>query len=231
MASKIDPAELATINDLLKDFAVDKNMMAEEVYEISWTRFQTLEQIPFNEILESQWLVRLIKRPIYAILPAKIHGFLFDGLFTFAGELRSKDDPNQGKIYFGNQHAHSRQPKFHGDPPEDIKTGLVKAAWFLKKRAKDPLYNAVRFYQKFVNVHPFYDANGRIGRLIATTYLESQGIVLNWSEFDSKSKFIKKLNRCHLKPSEETFGYLVDYLREFTIPLDGLEEESTPPSR
>ena len=72
-------------------------------------------------------------------------------------------------------------------------------------------------------VHPFYDANGRIGRLIATMYLESHGVVLSWSEFDSKKKFINKLNRCHLKPSEETFGYLVEYLREFTLPLSDFE--------
>lgn len=81
----------------------------------------------------------------------------------------------------------------------------------------------MRFYQKFVNVHPFYDANGRIGRLIALMYLADRNLVLSWSEFDSKTKFIKKLNRCHLNPSDETFGYLAEYVREFTTPLDELD--------
>lgn len=75
----------------------------------------------------------------------------------------------------------------------------------LNHHQKAPVLAAVRFYQKFVNVHPFYDANGRIGRLIATMYLADHNLVLSWSEFDSKSKFIKKLNYTHINPSEETF--------------------------
>ena len=224
MASKIDPAELDTITDLLKDFAADQSITAEEVYELSWTRFNVLEQIPFSELLNSHWLIKLFRRPTYLIFPLRIHKFLFEGLFTFAGEYRSKDDPNEGRIYFGAQHAQKRRPPFKGDAPEHIEEGVFNAIWFLKKRTKDPLYNAVRFYQKFVKVHPFYDANGRIGRLIATMYLESHGLVLSWSEFDSKKKFISKLNRCHHKPDKETFGYLVDYLRDYIIPLNQLEE-------
>lgn len=223
MASKIDPSELATINDLLKDFAVNEELTAEEVYEISWTRYNALEQVPFTEILNSNWVVRLLRRPLFIILPNKIHEYLFEGLFTFAGEFRSIEDPNQGKIYFGHQNAHRRKPKFHGDAPTDIQSGVIEAVGFLKKKTDDPLYNAIRFYQKFVNVHPFYDANGRIGRLIATIYLANHNLSLSWSEFDSKRKFIKKLNRCHLNPNEETFGYLVDYLREFTLDLSKLE--------
>lgn len=223
MASKIDPSELATINDLLKDFAVNEELTAEEVYEISWTRYNALEQVPFTEILNSNWVVRLLRRPLFIILPNKIHEYLFEGLFTFAGEFRRIVDPNQGKIYFGHQNAHRRKPKFHGDAPTDIHSGVIEAVGFLKKKTDDPLYDAIRFYQKFVNVHPFYDANGRIGRLIATIYLANHNLSLSWSEFDSKSKFIKKLNRCHLKPTDETFGYLVDYLREFTLDLSKLE--------
>jgi hypothetical protein len=54
-------------------------------------------------------------------------------------------------------------------------------------------------------------------------YLADHDLVLTWSEFDSKRKFLKKLNRCHLKPDEVNFSYLADYLRQFTVSMDDLE--------
>jgi len=223
MDSKIDPAELQTTNDLLKDFAADPNLSAEDVYRTSWSRFNILEQVPLHEILQEKLILRIFQRPIYAKLPEAFHKFIYDGLYTFAGRYRSKDDPHGGKIFFGQQHAQRRRPKFLGDPPDKIEEGVIEAVWFLKKRTNDPLYNAVRFYQKFINVHPFYDANGRIGRMIASMYLANHDLVLTWSEFDSKRKFLRKLNRCHLKSDQENFGYLVDYLRKFTVSIDDLE--------
>jgi fido (protein-threonine AMPylation protein) len=223
MDSKIDPAELQTTNDLLKDFAANPDLSAEDVYRTSWSRFNILEQVPLHDILQEKLILRIFRKPIYSILPEAFHKFIYDGLYTFAGNFRSKDDPHGGNIFFGHQHAQRRRPKFNGDPPDKIEEGVIKAVWFLKKNPKDPLYNAIRFYQKFVNVHPFYDANGRIGRLIAAMYLADHDLVLSWSEFDSKRKFLKKLNRCHLKPDEENFSYLVDYLRQFTVSIDDLE--------
>lgn len=223
MSSKIDPAELRTANDLLKDFAVSPDITAEEVYQISWSRFNILEQSPLHEIFERSWFMKLFGRTVYTGLPLAFHRFIYDGLFTFAGKFRHKNDPHGGHIYYGHQHAQRRRPKFQGSPPEKIGSDIFDAAWFLKKDPKDPLYNAFRFYQKFVHVHPFYDANGRIGRLIATMYLADHNLVLSWSEFDSRKKFLKKLNRCHLKPDEENFGYLVDYLRPFILNMDDLE--------
>jgi len=223
MGSKIDPAELRTTNDLLKDFAANPDLSAEDVYRTSWSRFNILEQVPLHDILQEKLILRIFRKPIYANLPEAFHKFIYDGLYTFAGKFRSKNDPHGGNIFFGHQHAQRRRPKFNGDPPDKIEEGVIKAVKFLKKNPKDPLYNAIRFYQKFVNVHPFYDANGRIGRLIAAMYLADHDLVLSWSEFDSKRKFLKKLNRCHLKPDEENFSYLVDYLRQFTVSIDDLE--------
>jgi len=224
MASKIDPSELATITDLLKDFAVDQSITAEEVYETSWSRFNTLDQAPLHEIFKEGFWVKFLHRPLYAKLPIAFHKFIYEGLFTFAGNYRISDDPLSGRIYFGRQNAQQRKPPFTGSSPKEIEMEVFEAAWFLKRRTKNPLYQAVRFYQKFVYVHPFYDANGRIGRLITNMYLANHNMIVSWSEFDGKSKFLKKLNRCHLNPTEETFGYLVDYLRGFTLPLSDFEE-------
>lgn len=224
MESKIDPAELTVTKELLKDFAPKPGLSAEDVYRISWSRYNILENIPFHEVLKANWITKLLRVPIYSKLPETLHHFMYDDLYTFAGQYRKVSDPNQGKIYFGPQHAHQRKPKFTGDSPEEIDEGVAEAVWHLRKWVRDPVYRAIRFYQKFVNIHPFYDGNGRVARIITNTYLNSHGLTIAWSEFDSKGKFIRKLNRCHLNPTDATFDYLVNYVREFTLPLDELEQ-------
>lgn len=198
MASKIDPTELRTTQDLLKDFSVSPDITAEEVYRISWSRFNTLENIPFHEVLSGNLITRLLKPVLYIKLPLAFHSFLYEDLYTFAGQYRKSIDPHSGTIYYGRQHAHQRKPPFSGDAPEKIEEGVMEAVRHLKRWTRDPLYCAVRFYQKFVNIHPFYDGNGRISRLIANIYMADHKMTILWSEFDSKRKFIKKLNRCHL---------------------------------
>ena len=54
MGSKIDPAELRTTNDLLKDFAANPDLSAEDVCRTSWSRFNILEQVPLHEILQKK---------------------------------------------------------------------------------------------------------------------------------------------------------------------------------
>lgn len=223
MELKIDPAELQTTEDLLKDFAARPGLTAEEVYRVSWSRYNMLESAPFHEVMSGNWIIRLIRIPLYAKLSQALHQLMYKDLYTFAGEFRKIEDPNRGNIYFGQQHAHHRKPKFSGDSPDKIDEGVLEAALHLRKWVRDPVYRAVRFYQKFVNVHPFYDGNGRIARLITNTYLQQHGLTISWSEFDNKSKFIHKLNRCHLNPTNETFEILTNHIREFTFKFKDLE--------
>src|SRR5690625_3215391 len=91
MDSKIDPAELETTKGLLKDFAADTGLSAEEVYRKSWLRFNNLEQAPIHSIFHESRISRILQHPIYAKLPIVFHRFIYDGLFTFAGNYRSKD--------------------------------------------------------------------------------------------------------------------------------------------
>ncbi len=223
MDLKIDPEELQTTEDLLKDFAARPDLSAEEVYRISWSRYNLLESVPFGEMMSANWKVRLLRIPIYAKLPQALHQFMYNDLYTFAGEYRKSDDPNRGNIYFGLQHAHQHKPKFSGELPDKIDKGVLEAVLHLKKRVRDPMYQTVRFYQKFVKVHPFYDGNGRVARLISNAYLATQGMSISWNEFDSKKKFRKKLNRCHLNPNEETFRILYDYIQNYSYRIKDLE--------
>ncbi len=221
MTLKIDKAELIVTNDLLADYAVDTALTAEEVYKTSWKRYNTLHQLLVEDIFSDKDNNHI---NIYAFLPKLIHGFIYRDLFTFAGQYRLKKDPRKGVIYFGIQHGHKQTPKYMGDSPESIEEGITDAISYLFTDSIDPLYQAIRFYQKFINVHPFYDANGRIARLIATIYLDNYNLVLDWSEFSGKKKFFKKLNRCHDLPNNKTFSRLTNYLRAFSYTINSIED-------
>lgn len=225
MDLKIDNAELETTNDLLSDFGATPDLTAEEVYKTSWSRYNILQQTSIRRIFEDENINKYNRRDIYALLPKIIHSFIYDGLFTFAGNYRLSTDPRLGRIYFGPLHGQNRAPKFEGDSPEKINEGVIEAVSHFKWHAEDPLLQSMRFYQKFVNVHPFYDANGRIGRMIASIYLANHNQILSWKDFDSKRKFINKLNRCHLLPNDQNFTYLINHIRPHSYPLDEHEGE------
>lgn len=94
----------------------------------------------------------------------------------------------------------------------------------------DPVWTSMEFYQKFVNVHPFYDANGRIARFLVSIYLQYHGFYIQWKimEEKHKEKFLKKLNHCHVRIGSSTYGKYLDYLhkfwKQFVIPIDQLEK-------
>lgn len=223
MVLKIDPGELLVTNDLLSDFSAKPSLTAEIVYQASWSRYSALLQTPFPNIINDESLKEHDIQAIYKALPKFIHKFIYSELFTFAGHYRLTKDPRGGRIYFGIQSGHKRTPRFSGDQPDTIEKGIKEAISYLTSQPKDPLYQAMRFYQKFVNVHPFYDANGRIGRMIANVYLANHNLVLNWNGFSRKGKFMQKLNRCHDLPNNETFSYLVNYIKPFSYSTEGYE--------
>ena len=159
-----------------------------------------------------------------------IHKFLFDKIVSNAGEYRKKTDPNNGVVYFGGEYArHSSGQKFHGTNPDFIYEELQQAFALLSDKDSNPLRTSILFYQKFVRIHPFYDANGRIARLIITIYLRYHGYYVQWAKLEQtkKNKFLDKLNECHEREDqynfEQYFEYLYNFWKQFVIQKDELE--------
>lgn len=95
--------------------------------------------------------------------------------------------------------------QFSGYSPYDIPTGVNGAYSFLIQDAGEPVVQVVRFYQLFVYVHPFYDANGRIGRFIMDVYLHYYGRHISWKKLNKNQKWLKKLNDCHRRVGQESY--------------------------
>ncbi len=85
---------------------------------------------------------------------------------------------------------------------------------------------AVRFYADLSAVHPFYDANGRTGRLVVSVYLHLHGWLVEWVRLDGKEgKFMRKINSVNKRATGQTDydDLLVRFWRQYVVPTEGLE--------
>lgn len=158
------------------------------------------------------------------------HEYLFSKILCNAGEFRKSTDPQQGRIGFGgSDYRVIAKFKYSGSPCIEIESDLIKCFLLLTKNPADPLSASIEFYRRFVKIHPFYDANGRIGRLILTIYNLYYGIYIKWSSIETggnKSDFIKKLNECHKREGQiiyhKHFEYLLSFFRKFVIKVSDM---------
>jgi fido (protein-threonine AMPylation protein) len=152
-------------------------------------------------------------------LSKSIHKYLFSKILSNAGNFRSSSEINSGFIGFGGPNRRALgNLKFHGSTPEKITLNLINAFCHLKKKSNDPLRDGLLFYRKFVRTHPFYDGNGRIGRLILKIYLRIFHLEIQWDKINNE-KLMKKMNECHLREDKEKeyekyFGFLYDFIKK-----------------
>src|ERR1035437_922277 len=161
---------------------------------------------------------------VFFSLSKEIHKYLFAKILSNAGEFRQSSDKNNGFIGFGGPNRRvAGNLKYHGSTPDDIIVNLINSFCHLKEHSSDPLRNGLLFYRKFVRTHPFYDANGRIGRLIIKIYLRKFHLEIQWDKI-SNEKLMKKMNECHKREGDEKeyekyFGYLYDYINNAKVKI------------
>lgn len=207
--------ERAYLASLLADFSVNPELKAEQAVTLIQTRYAAL--LRHTDILSD-----LLSMPEddgvlpATTLPRMIHDFLYRGILSNAGQYRSSTEPNDGIVHFG------RGQKFSGLPPSQIEFETRDILSFLPLENADSVWGAAKFYQRFVQIHPFYDANGRIGRAIVTAYLDLHGLYMNWEVMEKNNKWLKCLNDCHKrysKPIYDTYlTYHVNHWRKFIAP-------------
>jgi fido (protein-threonine AMPylation protein) len=209
--------ELDYLAELMADFPVegsDIDLVADAEASLQ-SRYQAL----FDALVDSKEILKRLRSipdeidfpSIFEPLAKILHRELFKGILSNAGNYRQPTDPNDGVVYFGVQRG--TQPQFSGTPAGEIEQSLQNIFRHLSKNTKNPVASAVIFYQQFIHVHPFYDANGRICRLLVSLYLDYHRLYVNWDDLQHQGEWIHKLNACHKRQDQpKLYNQYLEYL-------------------
>ena len=180
-------SEILHINDLLNDFAKRDNIDPEFALKLSQIRYSELSKDIISFLIPKLKSIKLPLSELFYGFAKGFHKELFRDIFTNAGKFRKSSDPNGGNIYFGpSDPRRSITVKYKGTAPLNISQELNKIFKQLSSDDANPVFTAVRFYQQFVFIHPFYDANGRIGRLLVSLYLGYHGYAVLWKQLETE---------------------------------------------
>ena len=239
--------ELTYLSELINDFPCKNKLELNKAQKLLLSRYLQLEKNihAILKLLDDDSLSKRIGdlypklNKIQDTFPAHFyflmiffHEYLFSKILCNAGEFRKSTDPHRGRIGFGGtDYRVIAKFKYSGSPCVEIENDLIKCFLLLTKNPADPLAVSVEFYRRFVKVHPFYDGNGRIGRLIISIYNLYHGSYIRWGEIETggnKSKFIKKLNECHNREGQaiysQHFEFLLSFFRKFVLKVTDILE-------
>lgn len=228
-----ESSELEHLQDLLSDFSASPKLSPEEALRLSHINYRFISKdlsISFENIPRKNYPKHFSQ--FFFTVTKALHWMIFEGIFSNAGEFRKSTDPQGGQVHFGPFDRKSgKSAKFKGSAPKDIEEDLQEICRLLSPDDPDPILSTVRFYQRFVYIHHFYDANGRVGRLLVSLYLGYHGYAVLWKplEEEKKEKFISLLNKCHDlmgKPHyEKKIQQLYRFLKKYTLSTDELETD------
>lgn len=218
-----DSAELEQLRELIELFPANFDLNeVEEANRVARTRFDAMdnELVPLLSEVAKEFGVRQ-----YMNLSHEFHSIIFKDIISINGEFRSSDHDGSGSVYFGGQKRQELRSRFTGSKPENIESDLEEAFTYLLDFESDtPVDDALRFYQKFVFTHPFYEGNGRVARLFVNLYLLAYGKFIDWKNLQDKGKFLSKLNYYHETGKEEHFTWWAKVCYKFVYDISDEEE-------
>lgn len=106
---------------------------------------------------------------------------------------------------------------FETSPAGYIKADMsILLKWYSKNKNKlNPLVLAAIFHEKFERVHPFYDGNGRTGRMLANLILMNSGYPPLIIKNKERKKYYKVLSIAHKADLDKTDTTLYKPIVEF----------------
>lgn len=112
------------------------------------------------------------KTPISVAFTEKLHKTLMKGI-----EMDSLGKVRNGPVFVGHRTeleiVVKHNPPFHTE--KEIKNALSDLyAWLAEEKELHPLIKAAIFHHQFAYIHPFFDGNGRLGRILTTYFLLSE---------------------------------------------------------
>lgn len=120
-------------------------------------------------VLNKIFLLEKQHAPITTELTKSLHKTLMEGL-----DEKSLDDFRDGGVFVGHKTATEivvkHNPPFH--TKKEIEAALVELFnWLSTQDDLHPLIKAGIFHHQFAYIHPFFDGNGRLTRILTEYYL------------------------------------------------------------
>ena len=137
-----------------------------------------------------------------------IHKALFDGLYDFAGEIRTKNI-SKGSFRFANS----------------MYLNEVLAA--VEKMPENTFEEIIAKYVEMNVAHPFMEGNGRSARIWLDMMLKKNlGRVVQWAEID-KTQYLQAMERSPINDLELRFliePHLTDRVNDRKVIFKGIEQ-------
>ncbi|MBQ8912589.1 MAG: Fic/DOC family protein [Lachnospiraceae bacterium] len=137
-----------------------------------------------------------------------IHKALFDGLYDFAGQIRTKNIA-KGGFRFANS------------------IYLNEVLSVIEKMSEDNFENIIAKYVEMNIAHPFMEGNGRSTRIWLDMILKKQlGLVVEWANID-KEQYLQAMERSPINDLELRFliqPNLTDKVSDREVIFKGIEQ-------
>ncbi len=134
----------------------------------------------------------------------KLHNLLMHNiLWKYAGVFRDV------QVYV-------RGASFTPPKPQEVEKQFKQLMlWYRSnKRKYHPVIMAAYFHQVFESVHPFYDGNGRVGRLLLNFILRKNGLPMINIKNKKKGKYYDALEAGHNANLKPMVDLIINYLEE-----------------
>ena len=137
-----------------------------------------------------------------------IHKALFDGLYDFAGQIRTKNIAKGGFLFANSIY-------------------LNEVLSVIEKMSEDNFENIIAKYVEMNIAHPFMEGNGRSTRIWLDMILKKQlGLVVEWANID-KEQYLQAMERSPINDLELRFliqPNLTDKVSDREVIFKGIEQ-------
>ena len=164
----------------------------------------TDEAVPVNDIIETaghfrafDMIIDRVEETLSGDMIKDIHRTLKNGIMTGNEEMVIGE--------------YKKYPNIVGDisttPPENVENEINDLISEYNSRKEQDIYDITDFHARFERIHPFYDGNGRVGRLIMFKECLKNGIVPFYIKDEYKAYYYRGLHEYQTGGEK---GYLTD---------------------